>query len=227
MTAKQKANRERFKAAIKEAAKIRAKNPKLTQAEAVKKAWAIIYTKKRPTKKISGADILYKGFLIKKYNEGYTVLDKDGYDIAGEYFSSLKLAKSAADDEIENSMGAVKRKTVKKKAPSKSYHKDTKSHNVNIKVVSGYKSNKNDAIEANKKEINMLLDLQKKYLNTVEQKTNLINELTSKIKNKDYDIRGKKLMQLMIIAERGDLKYYKKSLADIKGSLKYLTSKKF
>lgn len=50
MTAKQKANRERFKAAINEAAKIRAKNPKLTQAEAVKKAWAIIYSKKRAGK---------------------------------------------------------------------------------------------------------------------------------------------------------------------------------
>lgn len=34
-------------------------------------------------------------------------------------------------------MSAVKKKVAKKKAPPKSYHKDTKSHNVNVKVVSG------------------------------------------------------------------------------------------
>lgn len=145
MTAKQRANRLRFKSAIAEAAKIRAKNPKLTQAEAVKKAWAIIYTKKKPAKKIGTTDIEYKGFKIVKTEEGYQVLDNKGYDIAGEYFKTLKLAKSAADDEIENSMGAVKktaRKTARKpakKTAAKSYHKDTKSHNVNIRVISGYK----------------------------------------------------------------------------------------
>lgn len=61
MTAKQKANRERFKAAINEAAKIRAKNPKLTQAEAVKKAWAIIYTKKSPAKKVGALPLGFRG----------------------------------------------------------------------------------------------------------------------------------------------------------------------
>ena len=86
MTAKQKANRERFKKVVAEAKKLRKKNPKLTQAQAVKQAWAIMYSKKR----------------------------------AG--------------------VGAVKKKSAKKKAaPKKSsnYHKDTKSHNVNIRVMSG------------------------------------------------------------------------------------------
>jgi hypothetical protein len=87
MTAKQKANQERFKKVIAEAKKIRVKNPKLTQAEAVKKAWAIIYNKKSNPVKI----------------------------------------------------GAVK-KTAKKSAPKNSnYHKDTKSHNVKISVMSGVK----------------------------------------------------------------------------------------
>ena len=76
---------ERFKAIQAEAKKIREKNPKLTQAEAVKKAWAIIYSKK-----------------------------------------------------ISKKVGAVKK--AEKKSPIKSeYHKDTKSHNVNIKVMSGNK----------------------------------------------------------------------------------------
>lgn len=91
MTAKQKANRERFKKVVAEAKKLRKKNSKLTQAQAVKQAWAIMYSKKR----------------------------------AG--------------------VGAVKKKAVKKKATKKkaapkkstSYHKDTKSHNVNIRVMSG------------------------------------------------------------------------------------------
>jgi len=73
MTAKQKANRERFKKVVAEAKKLRKKNPSLSQAQAVKQAWAI----------------LYKG-------------------------------------------GKVSGSTNKS-------HKDTKSHNVNIRVVSGTK----------------------------------------------------------------------------------------
>jgi len=72
MTAKQKANQARFKKVVAEAKKLRKKNPKLTQAQAVKQAWAISYSKKK--------------------------------------------------------VGA--------------YHKDTKSHNVNIRVVSGIKVNR-------------------------------------------------------------------------------------
>ena len=73
MTAKQKANQARFKKVVAEAKKLRKKNPKLTQAQAVKQAWAIMYSK---GKKVSGS------------------------------------------------------------------HKDTKSHNVNIRVVSGIKVNR-------------------------------------------------------------------------------------
>jgi hypothetical protein len=75
MTAKQRAARAKFKAVVAEAKKLRKKNPKLTQAQAVKQAWAINYSKEGKGKKL------------------------------GEY------------------------------------HKDTKSHNVNIRVVSGIKIN--------------------------------------------------------------------------------------
>jgi DNA repair protein RadC len=47
MTAKQKANQARFKKVVAEAKKLRKKNPKLTQAQAVKQAWAMTYTKKK------------------------------------------------------------------------------------------------------------------------------------------------------------------------------------
>ena len=46
MTAKQKANQARFKKVVAEAKKLRKKNPKLTQAQAVKQAWAITYSKR-------------------------------------------------------------------------------------------------------------------------------------------------------------------------------------
>jgi len=96
MTAKQKAARAKFKAIVKEASKLRKKNPKLTQAQAVKQAWAISYGKKR----------------------------------AG--------------------VGAVKKKAAKKKSAS-SKHKDTKSHNVNIRVISGWKKGKTKFVEKTEK----------------------------------------------------------------------------
>lgn len=85
MTAKQKAAREKFKAIIQEAKKLRAKNPKLTQAQAVKQAWAI---NKGSGKKVSGSS-----------------------------------------------------------------HKDTKSHNVNIRVVSGWTKGGTRMIEKNEAKI--------------------------------------------------------------------------
>ena len=94
MTAKQKAARAKFKAIVKEASKLRKKNPNLTQAQAVKQAWAISYGKK---------------------------------------------------------VGAVKKKAATKVKAKKSktteQHTDTKSHNVNIRVVSGWKKGKTKFVE--------------------------------------------------------------------------------
>jgi hypothetical protein len=89
MTAKQKAARAKFKAIVKEASKLRKKNPKLTQAQAVKQAWAISYGKKR-----AGV-----GATKKKATP-----------------TKVKAKKSKRTSEM---------------------HTDTKSHNVNIRVVSG------------------------------------------------------------------------------------------
>jgi hypothetical protein len=97
MTAAQTKARARFKAAVNEAGKLRKKNPKLSQADAVKQAFAILYGKARTGKKV--------GAPAKK-----TV--------------RKPAAKKAAP--------------VKKCAPKKpATHSDSKSHNVNIRVMSG------------------------------------------------------------------------------------------
>ena len=85
MTPAQKKNVEKFKAAAVEAKKLRAKNAKLTQGQAIKKAYAKLYG--------------VSGTTIKKVT--------------------------------------AKKKPDQKKAVK--YHKDTKSHNVNIRVMSGSK----------------------------------------------------------------------------------------
>ena len=92
MTAKQRAARAKFKAVVAEAKKLRKKNPKLTQAQAVKQAFAISYSKQRAGKKVGAAP-----------------------------------KKKAAT------------KVKAKKSKGTEMHTDTKSHNVNIKVVSGVK----------------------------------------------------------------------------------------
>lgn len=95
MTAKQRAARAKFKAVVAEAKKLRKKNPKLTQAQAVKQAFAISYGKKR-----AGVGAVKKKAAPKK--------------------------KAAA----------TKVKAKKSKRTSE-MHTDTKSHNVNIRVMSG------------------------------------------------------------------------------------------
>lgn len=52
MTAAQNKARARFKAAVKDAAKLRKKNPKLSQADAVKQAFAALYGKERAGRKV-------------------------------------------------------------------------------------------------------------------------------------------------------------------------------
>jgi hypothetical protein len=90
MTAKQRAARAKFKAVVAEAKKLRKKNPKLTQAQAVKQAFAISYSQAGKSK-----------------------------------------------------VGAVKKKAAPTKVKAKKskrtseMHTDTKSHNVNIRVMSG------------------------------------------------------------------------------------------
>ena len=102
MTAKQRAARAKFKAVVAEAKKLRKKNPKLTQAQAVKQAFAISYGKKR-----AGVGAVKKKAAAKKK--------------------------------------AAPTKVKAKKSRSTEMHTDTKSHNVNIRVISGI--DKNDILK--------------------------------------------------------------------------------
>ena len=95
MTAKQRAARAKFKAVVAEAKKLRKKNPKLTQAQAVKQAFAISYGKKR-----AGVGAVKKKAAPKKKATP----------------TKVKAKKSKRTSEM---------------------HTDTKSHNVNIRVMSG------------------------------------------------------------------------------------------
>lgn len=126
MTAKQKAARAKFKAVVAEAKKLRKKNPKLTQAQAVKQAFAISYSKspkkkaaKKSGKKVAAIKLIEKG-------ESKKTKPKATYQVKRTAKGTYKGLKK---------VGAVK----KKSASKSSYHKDTKSHNVRISVVSGYK----------------------------------------------------------------------------------------
>jgi len=109
MTPAQKKNVERFKKAAAEAKKLRAKNPKLSQAQAVKQAFAI----------------LYKGGKI----------------------AAVKTAKKATV-------------TVKKKKPiADNSHRDNRSHNVNIRVMSGIGNVLDDAKDRRNKLIDRISKL--------------------------------------------------------------------
>jgi hypothetical protein len=158
MTAKQRAARAKFKAVVAEAKKLRKKNPKLTQAQAVKQAFAISYSKAGKKKvgavkksKFEVGDMVYS-YQNKEYKAPisykkfvpweslskpsikdkfvYKLKIKDGYS---NWINEESLSKS--------SLGAVKKKPATKvkakKSRSTEMHTDTKSHNVNIRVMSG------------------------------------------------------------------------------------------
>lgn len=122
MTAKQKANRERFKKVVAEAKKLRQKNPKLTQAQAVARAWAISYGKKAAAKKkkVGATKIIQKG---ESKNAKVTKVLQQTRTKKGQFKGYKRI-------------GATSVKAKKSKKTSE-MHTDTKSHNVNIRVVSG------------------------------------------------------------------------------------------
>jgi len=140
MTAKQKAAREKFKKVVAEAAKLRKKNPSLTQAQAVKQAFAISYSKGGEVKKVGA---------VKKKSASKKATPK----------------KKSALEKV-----ASKRMT--------DIHKDSKSHNVNIRVVSGtydlskyIKTFDDIQKERDKKEISLKRNIQlvKEYENELKK----------------------------------------------------------
>jgi hypothetical protein len=178
MTAKQKANRERFKKVVAEAKKLRKKNPGLTQPQAVKQAWAIMYSKTGTSKKV----------------------------------------------------GAVK----KKKATAKSYHKDTKSHNVNIRVVSGVKSKESKLKKELKKKglklthgytiekraISGVKDFQGKILGELNQTLNRISNTNEAIDKLKIGLKYKHFRKEDLPEVKRRLKVYTNYLKELKAHYK-------
>jgi hypothetical protein len=137
MTVKQRQARAKFKAAIKEAGKLRKKNPKLTQAQAVKQAWAILYSKERKGEKIGYSkerEKLHKNATAWLKKRKKLDADKSKKD-------RVSLAYQNAPFGRPGKVGAVKKKSATKvkakKGKTTEMHTDTKSHNVNIRVISG------------------------------------------------------------------------------------------
>lgn len=106
MAAKKSKLYSHFKAVQAEAKKLRAKNKKLSQAQAVKQAWAIM----RSQGKVGATLLIEKG-------ESKRTKPKNVIQITRTKGGQFKKVRA---------VGAV---------PGK--HKDTRSHNVNIRVVSG------------------------------------------------------------------------------------------
>lgn len=137
MTAKQRAARAKFKAVVKEATKLRKKNPKLTQAEAVKQAWAINYSKERKGEKLGYSkerEKLHKNATAWLKKRKKIDADKSKKDRVSLAYQQAPFGKPG--------VGAIKKKAATKVKAKKSkrtseMHTDTKSHNVNIRVVSG------------------------------------------------------------------------------------------
>jgi hypothetical protein len=158
MTVKQKAARAKFTKAIAEAKKLRAKNPKLTQAAAVKQAFAILYSKDKPKK---------VGAVKKK--------------------------------------AAVKKEAPKKKAAVKktdSYHKDTKSHNVNIRVISGIDKYHSKVLDE---------------LNYLHNKINNLEVERDRIKS---GIKYKQYSKEQILKARNMVKNYTEYIKELKQNIK-------
>ena len=128
MTAKQRAARAKFKAVVAEAKKLRKKNPKLTQAQAVKQAFAISYGKKR-----AGVGETHKD--TKSHNVNIRVVSgiKKKKKIGSAYLDRLKEQQAKAQRERE----AERTKRQRPAAASKRVREVLKRQG--LKMPSGYK----------------------------------------------------------------------------------------
>ena len=126
MTTKQKQNIARFKAVQVEAKKLKAKNKNLSHTEAVKQAWA----KFKKSKKIGYSS--ERLAVVKKATKGIKTYLKKGYS------KRDAIRNANIDAAYVSNLSGVKTKVKAKRSTKKGkMHTDTKSHNVNIRVVSG------------------------------------------------------------------------------------------
>jgi hypothetical protein len=125
MTQGQKDNAKRFKAVQVEAKKLKAKNPKLKHIDAVKKAWAMFSTSVKKTAKKKTA---------KKKVGAIKIVQKDKNEKVTKVLKQVRNKKTGQFKGYKQIAGV---KTKKVSGRTGTEHKDSKSHNVNIRVVSG------------------------------------------------------------------------------------------
>lgn len=110
-------------------------------------------------------------------------------------------AASKQTGTTKKKIGAVKKKAApKKKAAKVSTHKDTKSHNVNIKVVSGLT------------EFKFYHDLKKE----ITQRENVLHNVTGKNKKELIQKNGKMWYNNFVKGAKNHIKTQKKLLTQIK-----------
>lgn len=139
MTTKQKQNIARFKAVQVEAKKLKAKNKNLSHTEAVKQAWAKF---KKSSKSIKGDQLdLFSSAPKKAAKKSKTKRPVD-YQYGKSNLERDQQRKALSPGKRKSASGRTyyeyraNRSDAGKLLGTKT-HKDTKSHNVNIRVVSG------------------------------------------------------------------------------------------
>jgi len=147
MTTKQKQNIARFKAVQVEAKKLKAKNKNLSHTEAVKQAWAKF---KKSRKSIKGDQLDLFSSAPKKAAKKSKTKRAPGYQYGKSNLERDQQRQALPPGKRKSASGRTyyeyreNRSDAGKLLGTKT-HKDTKSHNVNIRVVSGAE-NYNDPI---------------------------------------------------------------------------------
>ena len=167
MSKAQKQAQNKFKEAVKIAKQLRAKNPKLSHPEAVKKAFA---------------------------------------QLSGPVKPAVKKAAKKTD---KPAVKKAARPVAKKKASCTTDHRDSKSHNVNIRVISGIDKIKNETLQE-------ILDVEK--LIKYQQKT--IEVLQIALKNSNDKNQKQRLRNDINVLKYNFLPHNKRYLKSLKIALK-------
>jgi len=150
--------------------------------------------------------------LIKKASKLVTPAKKSVSGIkkavATKYAPSKLLIKKRIETKSDFAMAGIKKKKAVKKSPARSLHKDTKSHNVNIRVVSGLSD----------KAIERIKNIQKTISDSELMKKNLQSLMKSDTykKDKKFIAEAKRTIQYI---NRTNIEY-KKMITRLKQFIK-------
>jgi hypothetical protein len=140
MTAKQRAARAKFKLAVIEAKRLRKKNPSLTQAQALRQAFAISYSKKRAGKKIGKHTLTNKKPSEQDIAEKITTVKNkvNELDTAQNEHMSIGAMKSKAMRSLQRKFGilAAKKLIKRKKSEAKKLQKEMTKVRQQLKKLS-------------------------------------------------------------------------------------------